>query len=208
MRRRREPVREDFLEGELRLALRSGGCAVCVIAGETERAVVAWLATTKIREERTIEKLVDARGLCAHHWAGVLERRNGDLGVSGARVLARIAEAVAAEGPDVQPEPAEPCPVCASVSRRERLTVRMLFALLADPVTSDAATWSPICRPHLRLAFELDGGQDGVRSLAAVQHRSLRTLAERAREPDQDVTSRVDLIRRIIEILAGSELTT
>jgi hypothetical protein len=114
---------------------------------------------------------------------------------------------VAAEGPDVPPEPAEPCPVCASVSRRERLTVRMLFALLADPVTSDASTWSAICRPHLRLAFELDRGEDGVRALAAVHHRSLRALAERAREPDQDVTSRVVLIRRIIAILAGSELT-
>lgn len=205
--RKRDAARDDFFEGELRAALLSEDCAVCILARETERAVVSWLATTKIREDATIEALVHARGLCARHWAGVLTRRDGDLGRSGAQVVARIADAVAAEEPGGwAPAPAELCPVCASVDRRERMTLRMLLDMPPGH-TSGIASRSAICRPHLTLAAELAPGAPGLRSLREEQRRHLRTLAERARAADQDASGRGAAVLHIIAILAGTGRT-
>ena len=69
--------REDFLEAELTVLLGKHECPVCILANETEQAVLSWLATTNIREETTITKLMKARGLCRRHWGEVLRRRGG-----------------------------------------------------------------------------------------------------------------------------------
>jgi hypothetical protein len=122
----------------------------------TEQAVVSWLATTNIREEATIAKLLDARGLCAIHWAGVLERRGGDLGSSGARLLARIAAAAAEDVEDGRVTASSPCPVCSSVTRRERSVLGLLFASLAEPQgDAEFQLSAGLCRPHLALAIDI-----------------------------------------------------
>lgn len=203
MRRRRS--REDFLEAELALALRGAECPVCALARETERAVVSWLATTNIREEATIAKLLDARGLCAAHWAGVLERRGGDLGASGARLLARIATAAAADVVDGRVTSSSPCPVCATVARRERSALTLLFASLAEPQGAAAYQVSAgLCRPHIELAIEAAPEPGTIRTLASMHRRALLGLAERAIAAANDAEARVPPVRRLIALLAGS----
>lgn len=203
MRKRRS--REDFLEAELALALRGAECPVCTLARETEQAVVSWLATTNIREEATIAKLLDARGLCATHWAGVLERRGGDLGASGARLLARIATAAAEDVEDGRVKAPSPCPVCASVTRRERSVLALLFATLAEPQGAAIFQLSAgLCRPHLDLAIDVTPEPGTLRTLTSMHRRSLLGLAERAIAAANDAEARVPPIRRLIALLAGS----
>jgi hypothetical protein len=202
--RRRRP-REDFLEAEFSLALRGAGCPVCALAWETERAVVSWLATTNIREEATMVKLIDARGLCSTHWAGVLQRLGGDLGASGARLLARIAAAAAEDMADGRVKPSPPCPVCVSVARRERSVLALLFASLGEPQGVAAYQLSAgLCRPHLELASDAAPEPRTLRALTSMHRRSLRDLAERAIETANDAEARVPSIRRLIALLAGS----
>jgi len=206
MRKRRS--REDFFEAELALALRGTGCPVCALARETERAVVSWLATTNIREEATIAKLLDARGLCATHWASVLERGGGDLGASGARLLARIATAAAEDVEDGRVKPSPPCPVCASVARRERSILALLFASLAEPQGAAAYHLSAgLCRPQVELAIDVAPEPATLRTLAAMHRRSLIRLAGRAIAAANDAEARVPPIRRLIALLAGSRLS-
>lgn len=202
---KRKPLREDLLEAELGLALRSDGCPVCRLAGETERAVLSWLATTNIREEETITKLVDAGGLCAVHWAGVIERRGGDLGAAGARLLARIAEAASEDvGEGVIGGPPA-CPVCASAERRARSVLGMLFDLLAEPERLASYELSAgICRPHLTMAVGLNPDRSVLRVLVATQRRSLLALGERVHVIANNPTARTLAARRIIDLLAGS----
>lgn len=203
MRKRRS--REDFLEAELALALRGGECPVCALAQETERAVVSWLATTNIREEATIAKLLDARGLCASHWVRVLERRGGDLGASGARLLARIATAAAEDVEDGRVKASSPCPICASVTRRERSVLALLLAMLAEPQGAAVVQLSPgLCRPHIELAIDVAPQPGTLRSLTSMHRRSLLGLAERAIAAANDAEARVRTIRRLIALLAGS----
>lgn len=205
MRKRRS--REDFLEAELALALRSAECPVCALAGETERAVVSWLATTNIREEATIAKLLDARGLCATHWTRVLERRGGDLGASGARLLARIAAAAADDVEDGRVRSSSPCLVCASVARRERSVLALLFALLAEPDGAAAYQLSTgLCRPHVELAIDVAPERGTLRTLTSLHRRSLLGLAERANAAANDAEARVPSTHRLIALLAGSRL--
>lgn len=204
MKERQRP-REDFFEAELGLALRGTGCPVCALARETERAVVSWLATTNIYEEGTITKLIDARGLCATHWAGVLGRRGGDLGASGARLLSRIADAAADDLAAGVVDGAPPCPVCVSVERRERSVLGMLFAVLAEPDELAAHQLSPgLCRSHLAMAVDLRPERTTLQALIASQRRSLVSLAERARRSANDARERSVVVRRIIALLAGS----
>lgn len=203
--RKRKPPRDDFLEAEFALALRGAGCPACRLARETERAVLSWLATTNIREDATITKLIDARGLCAAHWASVLERRRGDLGPSGARLLSRIAEAAANDVGVGVVEGSPPCPVCASVERRSRSVLGMVFAMLEEP--EGLATYqlsTGLCRPHLAMAIELAPKQTTLRSLTATHRRSLVALGDRARAAAEDPEVRALSIRRIIGLLAGS----
>lgn len=203
--RRRKPLREDFLEAELDLALRSPGCPVCRLARETERAVLSWLATTNIREEATITKLVDARGLCALHWASVIERRGGDLGASGARLLSRIAEAASDDFGAGVVEGSPGCPVCASAESRARSVLEMLFAVLAEPERLTTYQLSTgLCRPHLATAIGLAPDRSTLRALIATQRRSLLALGERARGAANNPQERSIVVRRIVELLVGS----
>jgi hypothetical protein len=204
--RKRRP-REDFIEAELTLALRGAGCPVCSLARETERAVVSWLATTNIREEATMVKLIDARGLCSTHWAGVLQRLGGDLGASGARLLARIAAAAAEDVADGLVKPSPPCPVCVSVARRERSILTMLFDSLAEPHGAVAYQRSAgLCRPHVELAIDAAPEPRTLRTLASMHRRSLRELAERVDAAANDAEAREVPSRRIIALLAGSRI--
>ncbi len=198
-------MRDDFLEAELDLALRSDGCPVCRLARETERAVVSWLATTNIREEATIVKLVDARGLCAAHWESVIQRRGGDLGASGARLLSWIAEAASDDfGADVL-EGSPPCPVCTSVERRARSVLGMLFVVLAEPERLAAYQRSTgLCRPHLGTAVGLAPDRPALRALITTQRRSLLALGEHARISANNPEERSRTMRHIIGLLAGS----
>ncbi len=203
MRKRRS--REDFLEAELALALRGAECPVCALARETERATISWLATTNIREEATIAKLLDARGLCATHWASLLDRRGGDLGASGARLLARIATAAAEDVEEGRVKSSPPCPVCVSVARRERSVLALLFTALAEPHGASAYELSSgLCRPHVELAIDVAPEPGALRALTSMHRRSLLRLAKRAIAAGNDAEARVPPIRRLIALLAGS----
>jgi hypothetical protein len=202
---KRGSTREDFLEAELTALLGGRECPVCLLAAETERAAVSWLATTNIRNEATIAKLVDSRGLCGGHWRAVLDRSGGDLGVSGPVALSRLAEATAADLRTNASPLASECPVCASVARRERSVLQMLFAALDEPHKLDAyRASSGLCRPHLVMAVELAPHASAREVLIDTHRRALEVLVGHLRDAETDAPARQLAIRRAIAFLAGS----
>lgn len=205
---KRGSMREDFLEAELSALLGGRECPVCVLAAETELAIVSWLATTNIRDEATIAKLVEARGLCPGHWRAVLDR-GGDLGMSGISLLSRLAEASAADLRTNAPSRAPACPICGSVARRERSTLHMLFAALDEAGKVDAYRSSPgICRPHLAMAVELAPQPIARQVLIDTQLRALAALVGDLRETATNASTRRTAIRRAIALLVGSNAVT
>jgi hypothetical protein len=196
--------REDFLEAELTVLLGKHECPVCILANETEQAVLSWLATTNIREETTITKLVKARGLCRRHWGEVLRRRGGDLGASGSRVVSRIAEAAAADLGAGDVTRHSECPVCASIARREGSVLEMLFAALNEPHKLAAyRSSSGLCRPHLALAVEFAPEARSRQILIETQRRAFLALAKRLDGRATDAHNRPLAIRRAIALLVG-----
>ena len=205
---KRGSTREDFLEAELSALLGGRECPVCVLAAETERAIVSWLATTNIRDEATIAKLVEARGLCPGHWRAVLDR-GGDLGVSGVSLLSRLVEATAADLRTNATSRSPACPICEPIARRERSTLHMLFAALEEPGKVDTYRSSPgICRPHLAMAVELAPQPSTRQVLIDTQLRALEVLVGDLRETATNVSARQTATRRAIALLVGSNAVT
>jgi uncharacterized protein DUF6062 len=194
--------RPDLLEAEVAACIGGDRCPVCVLAEETERAAVSWMVTTNIREAATIQRVAAARGFCRRHWDALLDRSGGDLGVAGAR----IASAIARTESDLVIDDLQPpaCPICASVSRRERSVVAILVAALDDPANARRFRSSPgLCRPHLRIGVAEAGNRPSTRAMIDTYREIRRAFARHVEEASVDPEARSRVLRRFIASLVG-----
>ena len=114
---RRSNSARDWESSELDLALRGEECPACALARQTEEAVLFWLSAANVRDPDSIERIVGAGGLCATHWANLLDDLDGDPGIAGTRLIAMLIEKARRDlaRPSV---PESHCPVCSTMARR------------------------------------------------------------------------------------------
>jgi hypothetical protein len=192
----------DWGQAELDLALREEDCPACVLAVQTERAVLSWLAKVNLRERATEDTLARSGGLCRRHWEGLLARLPADPGAAAARVLRRTLLA-ARDQLGRGPLPAEPaCPVCAAMAHRSRGALLLILDRLGSREGRDAFRLSfGLCQSHLARALALGPASDVTRALLACHRDQVDRLA---RELETSAESRGRAASLAVAKLAGS----
>lgn len=194
----------DFGEGELDLALRSGRCPACEMVGDTERAILAWLAKANIRDRDTVGHLASAGGLCASHWAELLRRTDRRAMRALGRAMRQVADGSIAALDDPRAPIGPRCLVCSSMRRRLTGTIEMILRRLADPAARARLGSSyGLCQPHLAEALRLSRDERHGEALSTMQREQLRELAEAVDHAGDDEAAMRRALGALAEKLAG-----
>lgn len=217
---------------ELRDALASQSCALCVIARRTVERYIGSLAhegfVTNVAERAAIR---EARGFCAVHSAmlsagrnalglaiihhDVLKQLRGDLAALPDRpsrspsLVQRVLKSP--ERPPAILRGSQPCPVCIRMRDSTRRYAEALIVGLHGELQDALRSSVGLCVPHLRLTLGLAAPAEGriIREIQlTIWDRLLTELDEFARKQDhrfqhESSGKEADSWRRALKLVAG-----